>query len=746
MDKKKKRRGSQVFHFEQPEEVLAENEVIRDLYQNKNFVPPEPKDLETIVEEGWDKEEHRARRGACNVSHDGGLIIGKGKEKRTIEGYKYWKQEDKERNRRRKVMLTKQWRGRKRPKMIVLDEEAERNLHLLIERKEESDAEEECIEDRLGGVDIAKSGTRCVWGRRREGSCSSVEESGCVWNNVNDEGPRNVNTSECLPKLTPGKVKGKPKKVKQSKGSPEISGVKSVENNVTVKSKRRGKTAKKQSVVNPIKKKEVVDAAVSEVTHMVGKLTTNEPEEQFEVRSPNEEETPNIDISVGSTSEISMATLCSMIPAGELAELLETTDLLFCGTKEVNTEETRGKKVKDSGAATNRRSVRRSARLQNTPSMVGTVGSVFTEEVMGRESSLSEHVFSTNEIIPVKPISPATPDLDPPREEILIVDDPSSTIPENETREGSLECVVSSNSLTKEGTTQVSSTSTTASQITFVSKSVTTLKIPSVGHLTATPPPLSANSKENFFTNNVPRIKVSKKGKTKRRVEDSRGGFVPPISPESVLKDLSNLSLGGKSTDIKVQKTKEIKKRTKTKNEPNNNGRKKSSVPTPDTSDGGFRYFGNIEEEKNIGKGRRESLRSASRRKGINYCEESEKSSSVSRRSSTDLSKNTSLEGSRKNSTLVVSGGEREIDISMPDIMRRSVTGEFVPKLKSAAKEFLEVAKDIKPVSSVGEAFWSDSDEEEIISGIFGKKTLAPRKHKLKLEINRGFLVPGATK
>ena len=52
----------------------------------------------------------------------------------------------------------------------------------------------------------------------------------------------------------------------------------------------------------------------------------------------------------------------------------------------------------------------------------------------------------------------------------------------------------------------------------------------------------------------------------------------------------------------------------------------------------------------------------------------------------------------------------------------------------------LSVAQEVKPVVSVGDAFWSDSDEEEIISGIFGKKTLAPWEHKQKTKINRGFL------
>ena len=52
----------------------------------------------------------------------------------------------------------------------------------------------------------------------------------------------------------------------------------------------------------------------------------------------------------------------------------------------------------------------------------------------------------------------------------------------------------------------------------------------------------------------------------------------------------------------------------------------------------------------------------------------------------------------------------------------------------------MEVAKEIKSASSVGDAFVSDSEEEEIISGIFGKKTLQPWRQKQKKNIDRGFL------
>ena len=47
--KNSRRRGSQAFQFEQSEETLQQNESICNLYQNKNYVPPEPGELEVLL-------------------------------------------------------------------------------------------------------------------------------------------------------------------------------------------------------------------------------------------------------------------------------------------------------------------------------------------------------------------------------------------------------------------------------------------------------------------------------------------------------------------------------------------------------------------------------------------------------------------------------------------------------------------------------------------------------------------------
>ena len=45
-----RRRGSQAFQFKQSEETLQQNETICNLYQNKNYVPPDPGELEVVID------------------------------------------------------------------------------------------------------------------------------------------------------------------------------------------------------------------------------------------------------------------------------------------------------------------------------------------------------------------------------------------------------------------------------------------------------------------------------------------------------------------------------------------------------------------------------------------------------------------------------------------------------------------------------------------------------------------------
>jgi len=743
---KKRRRNSQVFNFEQTDETLEENETLKDLYQNKNYVLPEPCELETIVEEGARKEEHRARRGTPTVSEDGGLKLGVGKGKRIIEGYKFWKQDDKDRIRKRKTMMTRQWKGRKRPKVLFLDLDGEQRLQLMIDTREDSESEEEqrreeeCTE-RLHGV--GRSQIVCVWGKGKEGSESSIEDvDGCVW------GKDISKVGEC------------------SENPPQLCmNDSSMQNKMTEESNaacvgRRGKISREA-----VKRDEKVPAAVDVCST---KVRTPLTEETHDITKPELEETHgSLEPSVSapcrdeaSLTEVSLATLCGFIPEGELAELLETEDLLFCGNREEVS--TRG------GRESSRRSVRRSARLQNTPLFSG---SVFTkEELPGDELNVGEgkrDAVSSNEATGNEKSMPMESRVE--HMSGTANNAPSAVCEDND--EVFQSCNIDKNQESRpESCPQI--------------PSLTRLSISEVPNAEVfTPPPLSNNSKENFFTNQIPRLEVAKKGKTKRRVKDRKSQHntidcINPVVPngtDSVLKDLSNLSLNSKAQyKTKAESKPSSKMQTSSTRRLRNGGvtlkprskvtvnsdkdavmsrkdvpsskpvpslRKKTVSRDPDTSDESFCFSGNLGTSGG-GEGgkskRRESLRSGVT---VNYCEESEKSGSISRRSSGESSKNSSLERSKRNSLLVISG-EKEIDISMPAAVRRSLTGEFVPKLnlQTSTELVVEVAKEIKSASSVGDAFGSDSEEEEIISGIFGKKTLQPWRQKQKKKIDRGFL------
>ena len=70
----------------------------------------------------------RARRNV--VDSQGGFAIGVKKEKRVIEPYKYWRVDNKEKNKKRKMMAGKLWKGRKRPKLDSLTPDEEVGLDI----------------------------------------------------------------------------------------------------------------------------------------------------------------------------------------------------------------------------------------------------------------------------------------------------------------------------------------------------------------------------------------------------------------------------------------------------------------------------------------------------------------------------------------------------------------------------------------------------------------------------------------
>ena len=77
------------------------------------------------------------------------MMLGKSLGKRFIEPYKFWKQDDRERVRRRKLMIQKQFKGRRRPKVDQLSASREAELIKLIEDQANHEDEEEECEDWL---------------------------------------------------------------------------------------------------------------------------------------------------------------------------------------------------------------------------------------------------------------------------------------------------------------------------------------------------------------------------------------------------------------------------------------------------------------------------------------------------------------------------------------------------------------------------------------------------------------------
>ena len=78
--------------------------------------------MKAIIEE-TNREEVQGGRG--RRAQDSAFVIGAKKEKRFIEPYKYWRVDNKDKNKKRKTMAGKLWKGRKRPKLETLTPDEE---------------------------------------------------------------------------------------------------------------------------------------------------------------------------------------------------------------------------------------------------------------------------------------------------------------------------------------------------------------------------------------------------------------------------------------------------------------------------------------------------------------------------------------------------------------------------------------------------------------------------------------------
>jgi len=131
-DKKKRRQSTTFPDLAKKSNVKSETE-LHDYYLNKNYVPPEKILLETLFEEtdATTQSGSSSRRGVTTES--GQLVAGKHLAKRYIEDYKFWKQDDKIRNKRRKAKILKQFKGRKKVKIQQSSIEDEQKLIELIQ-------------------------------------------------------------------------------------------------------------------------------------------------------------------------------------------------------------------------------------------------------------------------------------------------------------------------------------------------------------------------------------------------------------------------------------------------------------------------------------------------------------------------------------------------------------------------------------------------------------------------------------
>merc|ERR1712142_821524 len=134
-------------------------------YQNKNFVYPEVKGLETIVEEESEHIEEDVEKRSTDL--DIGLNEGKSFRKRFIKNFKSWKQVNPERFLKRELMVRKMWKGRLQPKRSC---NVEDKLETLLSEVDESLFSKGDEED----IDVSSDSSLMITSKKK---CSSRGKS-----------------------------------------------------------------------------------------------------------------------------------------------------------------------------------------------------------------------------------------------------------------------------------------------------------------------------------------------------------------------------------------------------------------------------------------------------------------------------------------------------------------------------------------------------------------------------------------
>jgi len=649
-EKKKKRRNSQLFGDLQLNENvnLEENEQLRDLYLNKNYVPPEIKKFETIFE--------TARRGL--TEDGGGLFLGKSQGKRFVEPYKFWRSDDKEKNRKRKQMIAKQFKGRKRKKFAPLDENKEHELQVLIDEKEdtilESDDEETGADDRdkiedIVVVEIEQKMEQAVLDSSQESEWSLPDDmNGCVWN-LPDKSSSKSNFS-VLSSEEFGEC------VWNNAGDPdEISAPIAVADTIHGSCNNRDKNELPSSTHSI---KTVPETTFSlPAAHSSNKSSATEPPPNSLRSIISSTDYEAVDIAsdfLSSSACSSVFEACATeVSKEELLELINSEDLLFCGP---STTAKDGKKRRES----TRRSVRRSARFLQPGSKGPSTGSYFAVEDIEVNSRRKKKPVAIS-------LDMEEGEYSSQEEEIVRREDV-----ETSKLDGVLTMSSSEDKNDRDGD-------------------------------------ISDNGNDDCAQVGSDQSSLNR--------EDSR--------EKTSLKDYV-----GKTSDVSCDETRVQ-----------------------------VQHAVGTSENHNI-----EAIFNEENRKGEDMeFHEADIGGEINDASVTDLEGEGSSRRSSFYKDLSTSlGGSSQVDIPLPESVRRSFTGEFVPRpnrsfnlsdggtaVNSQASSSKSVPDCGSPVTSDGiqsarsipSAFDdSESEEEEIISGMLGTKLMSQKRSNLKERINRGFL------
>jgi len=393
-----------MFGFEQKEETLLENEKLKELYTNKNYQPPEKGKLETIYEEKSNlKEGVKSRR----IANPGSFNLGKNLAERSINvEYKFWKQDDVMRNKRRKVMVTKLWKGRKKPKVIPLSKKAEKFLQEMIDtsvmsnEEDETSSNDSCSIPTVFHDECRTDNPACSestsWSDISE--FSEAAENAMV-NDINS----NCEIVDSVPLANERRKRGRPKKslalssvCLKSKNEPEVTP--ETISNPKSSCVKIGKGTKKvkfsspadDSIISRTPLRPILDSnsllIEKSSENFVDQTPKSTPSKDL-LRSPDsgfrEPEVHDKENLPSSVDE--MASLINFVPEDELKALFDNDDLWFCkdSPKSTSTNERQVKRKSE------RRSIRRSARIQGTP---GTTGSLFIDD--SNEASINPEIVS----------------------------------------------------------------------------------------------------------------------------------------------------------------------------------------------------------------------------------------------------------------------------------------------------------------------------------------------------------------